>query len=439
MTSKTPTPSGANTPADTPATGLGSAPGIALLILTLAATVQFFDRALMVVILEPLKQEFSLTDAQLGLLSGLSYAAAFALAGIPFGWLADRGNRRNLLVGLLAAWSALVALAGSANSFAALVWTRVGIGAADAGGQPCSVSIISDLYPSQRRATAVAVFFLGVPLGMASGFMVGAMVASQYGWRMGFYLVAVPGVLLALLMLLLVREPKRGASDGLSPANAPAPSLGETLRFMRGQSSLVYLMAASILVTASSSAMMSWIGSLLVRSHGQSLENVGLITGLCMGGFGALGTLLFGWRAERQGSLDMRNQPRMMAVAAAVIAVSGTAVSLMPTVWGAAASLALFASLVAGLNGPTYALTQSLVQVRMRGTSMSTLVVLLNLVGVGVGPALAGVLSDYFAASYGNESVRWAMVCVLVLNLPAVILFARAARSIKADLVRAQG
>jgi len=439
MTAKTPTPSGANTPADAPASGLGSAPGIALLILTLAATVQFFDRALMVVILEPLKQEFSLTDAQLGLLSGLSYAAAFALAGIPFGWLADRGNRRNLLVGLLAAWSALVALAGSANSFTALVLTRVGIGAADAGGQPCSVSIISDLYPSQRRATAVAVFFLGVPLGMASGFMVGAMVASQYGWRMGFYLVAVPGVLLALLMLLLVREPKRGASDGLSPANASAPSLGETLRFMRGQSSLVYLMAASILVTASSSAMMSWIGSLLVRSHGQSLENVGLITGLCMGGFGALGTLLFGWLADRQGALDMRNQPRMMAIAAAVIAVSGTAVSLMPTVWGAAASLALFASLVAGLNGPTYALTQSLVQVRMRGTSMSTLVVLLNLVGVGVGPALAGVLSDYFAASYGSESVRWAMVCVLLLNLPAVILFARAARSIKADLVRAQG
>jgi MFS family permease len=157
-----------------------------------------------------------------------------------------------------------------------------------------------------------------------------------------------------------------------------------------------------------------------------------------MGGFGALGTLLFGWLSDRQGLLDMRNQPRMMAAAAAVIAASGAAVALMPTVMGAAASLALFAALVAGLNGPTYALTQSLVQLRMRGTSMSTLVVLLNLVGVGVGPALAGVLSDYFAASYGSESVRWAMVCVLVLNLPAVVLFARSARTIQDDLVRAQ-
>jgi predicted MFS family arabinose efflux permease len=409
-----------------------------LIVLTLIATVQFFDRALMVVILEPLKQEFSLTDAQLGFLSGFSYAAAFALAGIPFGWMADRGNRRNLLAALLAIWSALVALAGSANSFMALVLTRVGIGAADAGGQPCSVSIISDLYPTQRRASAVAIFFVGVPLGMASGFIVGAIVAGQLGWRTAFYVAAAPGVLLTILLLLLVKEPKRGASDGLQESKDNAPPLSETFAFMRSQKSLVYLMAASVLVTASSSAMMSWIGSLLVRVHGLSLENVGMLTGLCMGGFGAIGTIVFGWVADRQGAKDMRNQPRMMAIAAAVIAISGTAVSLLPTVLGAAISLALFASMVAGLNGPTYALTQSLVKVRMRGTSMSTLVVLLNLIGVGVGPALAGILSDQFATAFGAESVRWAMVCVLMMNIPAVVLFVRCAHTIKDDLQRAQ-
>ena len=409
-----------------------------LIVLTLIATVQFFDRALMVVILEPLKQEFSLTDAQLGFLSGFSYAAAFALAGIPFGWMADRGNRRNLLAALLAIWSALVAFAGSANSFMALVLTRVGIGAADAGGQPCSVSIISDLYPTQRRASAVAIFFVGVPLGMASGFIVGAIVAGQLGWRTAFYVAAAPGVLLTILLLLLVKEPKRGASDGLQESKDNAPPLSETFAFMRSQKSLVYLMAASVLVTASSSAMMSWIGSLLVRVHGLSLENVGMLTGLCMGGFGAIGTIVFGWVADRQGAKDMRNQPRMMAIAAAVIAISGTAVSLLPTVLGAAISLALFASMVAGLNGPTYALTQSLVKVRMRGTSMSTLVVLLNLIGVGVGPALAGILSDQFAAAFGAESVRWAMVCVLMMNIPAVVLFVRCAHTIQDDLQRAQ-
>lgn len=145
-----------------------------LIVLTLIATVQFFDRALMVVVMEPIKSEFALSDSQLGLLAGFSYAAAFALAGIPLGWVADRTNRRNLLALLLAVWSALVALAGSAGSFAALVATRVGIGAADAGGQPCSVSTIADLYPRDKRAGAVAVFYVGVPLGMLLGFMAGA-------------------------------------------------------------------------------------------------------------------------------------------------------------------------------------------------------------------------------------------------------------------------
>ena len=139
--------------------------GLTLALLTAIATVQFFDRALTVVILEPIKREFALGDAQLGVLAGLSYAAAFALAGIPLGWLADRSHRRNLLAALLAVWSAMVALAGNAGHFATLIAARIGIGAMDAGGQPCSVSMIADLYPPQRRATAVAVFYVGVPLG----------------------------------------------------------------------------------------------------------------------------------------------------------------------------------------------------------------------------------------------------------------------------------
>jgi predicted MFS family arabinose efflux permease len=409
---------------------------VTLIVLTLIATVQFFDRALMVVAMEPIKREFALSDSQLGLLAGFSYAAAFALAGIPLGWIADRTNRRNLLALLLAVWSALVALAGSAGSFAALVATRVGIGAADAGGQPCSVSTIADLYPRDKRAGAVAVFYVGVPLGMLLGFMAGGFIAAQYGWRTGFYVAAVPGVVLTLALLLFTREPRRGAADD-GTHDAKPPSLGTTLRFMRGQSSLMLVMAASVLVTASSSAMMSWIGSLLVRSHGLSLQQVGVVTALCMGGVGALGTLVAGALADRLGALDMRWQPRLMAIAAALIAVFGCAVSLLPSVVATAAALALFAACVAGLNGPTYALTQSLVAVRMRGLSMSTLVVLLNLIGVGVGPSLAGVLSDHFAAQYGADSVRWAMVCVLALNLPAVWLFARAARSIREDLARA--
>ena len=137
-----------------------------LIVLTLIATVQFFDRAMMVIVIEPIKQEFGLSDSQLGMVSGLSYAAAFAIAGVPLGWLADRVNRRNLLAALLVLWSGFVFLAGSAGSFVGLIAARIGIGAMDAGGQPCSVSIISDLASREKRAGAVATFYAGVPLGM---------------------------------------------------------------------------------------------------------------------------------------------------------------------------------------------------------------------------------------------------------------------------------
>ncbi len=415
---------------------------MALILLALIATVQYFDRALMVVMLEPIKLEFGLSDSQLGFLSGFSYAAAFALAGIPMGWLVDHTNRHRLLTTVLGGWSVLVALAASTTSFTSLVLARIGIGAMDAGGQPCSISMISDIYPRERRATAVAVFYASVPLGMALGFMLGGIIAGSYGWRAGFYVAAVPGFVLTLLLMLLVREPTRGASDQPIAGQgahqlAEAPRLADTMRFMRSQASLMNLMLASVLVTATSSAMMSWIGSLLIRVHGLSLTEVGLLTAICLGGFGIVGTILFGLLCDRLGARDMRWQPRLMAFAAAMIAVFGIGVALLPGIAATAVALAVFAAFVAGLNGPTYALTQSLVQVRMRGLSISTLVVVLNLMGVGVGPTLAGFLSDAFSANFGADSVRWAMVCVLTLNVPAVWIFWRAGKSIVPDLERA--
>lgn len=414
---------------------------LALVLLALIATVQYFDRALMVVMLEPIKLEFALTDSQLGFLSGFSYATAFALAGIPMGWLADRSNRHQLLAMVLGGWSVLLALAASTSTFTSLVLTRVGIGAMDAGGQPCSISMIADIYPPAQRVTAVAVFYASVPLGMALGFMIGGMVVADYGWRAGFYVAAVPGFILTFLIILLMREPKRGASDNSDETQKRSqqtitPRIMETMRFMRRQASLMNLMFASVLVTATSSAMMSWIGSLLIRGHGLSLPQVGILTAVCLGGFGILGTILFGLFCDRMGKRDMRWQPRLMAFAAAMIAVCGIGVALLPGIVATAVALALFAAFVAGLNGPTYALTQSLVEVRMRGLSISTLVVALNLIGVGAGPTLAGFLSDGFSAHFGADSVRWAMACVLTLNLPAVWIFWRASNSILPDLQR---
>jgi predicted MFS family arabinose efflux permease len=269
--------------------------------------------------------------------------------------------------------------------------------------------------------------------------MGGAMIAAHFGWRYSFLVAAALGLVLTLLLMALVREPVRGASEpgaGAALDPEPAPSMRETLVFMRGQRSLRLLVLGSVLASASSSAMMSWIGSLLIRTHGLDLPTVGLLTAVCMGGFGALGTLAFGWGCDRLGARDMRWQFRLMAGAALSITLLGTAVAMLPTVAAVAVALALFAACVAGLNGPTYALSQSLVLPRMRGVSMSVLVVLINLVGVGVGPTVAGILSDLFAARFGAESVRWAMVCVMLASLPAVLLFLRASVTVRADLAR---
>jgi predicted MFS family arabinose efflux permease len=410
---------------------------VTLFILMLICIVQFFDRALMVVIMEPIKNEFELTDSQLGILAGLSYAAAFAIAGIPLGWLADRIHRRNLLAGVLAVWSVMVALAGSAGHFMTLIAARIGIGAMDAGGQPASVSIISDLYPPKRRASAVAVYYVGVPLGMALGFMAGGLLAAHYGWRTALFVAAAPGALLAIVLLIMVREPHRGASEDLTAAAVGhPPSLMETLRFMKGQRALMHLMAASVLVTAASSAMMSWIGSLLIRIHGLALDQVGLLTAVAMGGFGAAGTLLFGRLADKLGAHDLSAQTRMMAVGAVLIGLLGLVVSLASSIWTVAVALSLFSACVAGLNGPTYALTQTLVRVRMRGTSMSVLLVALNLIGVGVGPTMVGVLSDAFGNVAGQDAVRWAMASVLLFCIPSVLLFWRASRAMNQDIQR---
>ena len=401
-----------------------------LIVLTLIATVQFFDRALMVVVMEPIKSEFALSDSQLGLLAGFSYAAAFALAGIPLGWVADRTNRRNLLALLLAVWSALVALAGSAGSFAALVATRVGIGAADAGGQPCSVSTIADLYPRDKRAGAVAVFYVGVPLGMLLGFMAGGFIAAQYGWRTGFYVAAVPGVVLTLALLLFTREPRRGAAD-VGAHDALPPSLGATLRFMRGQSSLMLIMAASVLVTASSSAMMSWIGSLLVRSHGLTLQQVGLVTALCMGGVGALGNLASGALADRLTRRDARWQLGVPLVGIGAALPLGLAyLALGPRDTALAVALVIaFGFFIAWWVAPSYAALSLVVAPARRGTANAMLMLAGAVGGGGIGPVLTGAVSDLLAGHVSGDPLRWALALMVALLAPSWLAFSSAMRA----------
>ena len=407
---------------------------LTLALLALLSALAFMDRQILAVLLVPVKAEFSLSDLQVGLVTGLGFALAFGAIALPLGRLADRRERRTLVALCRGIGGALAALGAAANGAWTLAVTRMGSAISDAGGGPASLSMIADLFPPASRSRAMSVFAMGASAGSLMALIGGAWFAQRYGWRATLAAIGLGSLAVAVLLRYWAREPLRGEPIAAAGGVATAPMEQGAVRAVLAEPVARWLIVAAALALLAGISFGTWNFAYLVRVHGLEPEAVGWITGLSALG-SVLGNLASGALADRLGALDMRWQPRLMAMGAALIALFGCAVSLLPSIVATAVALALFAACVAGLNGPTYALTQSLVAVRMRGLSMSTLVVLLNLIGVGVGPTMAGILSDIFAARYGADSVRWAMVCVLLLNLPAVWLFARAAHSIREDLV----
>ncbi|MDP1555043.1 MAG: MFS transporter, partial [Hyphomonas sp.] len=229
-----------------------SAPNISgrawvLAVLTLTYTFNHVDRQILVILLEPIKAEFGLSDGQVGWLTGLSFAAFYATLGIPVAMWADRGNRRNIISIALGIWSAMTALSGLAQNFWHLLLARMGVGIGEAGGTPPATSMIADLYPPQERAMALGVYTSGIGLGIMAGFALGGYIYELYGWRTAFFAAGVPGLILALIVRFGIKEPVRGLADQRKD-EGPAPSLGETLKFIFSQSSYLWLLAGCLLI-----------------------------------------------------------------------------------------------------------------------------------------------------------------------------------------------
>jgi predicted MFS family arabinose efflux permease len=240
-----------------------------LMVLTLVYTFNHVDRQILVILLEPIKTELGLKDSQLGMLTGIAFAAFYATLGIPVAMWADRGNRRNIIALALTVWSGMTALSGLSQSYWQLLVARMGVGVGEAGGTPPATSMIADLYPPQERATALGVYTTGIGLGVMLGFALGGLVYEAYGWRMAFFVAGVPGLLLALLVRFTIREPLRGHSEARQD-DRPAPSLKETLRFIMGQTSYLWLLAGCLLICISANAFLVFTSSHLQRTYGLS-------------------------------------------------------------------------------------------------------------------------------------------------------------------------
>ncbi|MBT3459604.1 MAG: MFS transporter [Halieaceae bacterium] len=410
---------------------------LVLVVLTIVYTFNFIDRQILVILQEPIKAELGLSDAQLGVLTGFSFALIYVCAGIPIAWLADRSNRRNIIAGSLALWSGMTALSGMVGSYSQLVLARLGVGLGEAGGSPPAHSMISDYFPPEKRGTALSFYTAGIYLGILFGFAGGGYIAETYGWRNAFFIVGIPGLFFALIVLLLVREPLRGRWDlGQSAAKS---SLNETISTLRQRQAFWWIAFGCAMTSFVAYGNGNFYPSYLMRTHGFTVAEVGFALGLVSGVAGAIGTFMGGYLADRWGQDDKRWY--------VWIPIIGNCLAIVPMTFAILSDNATLVLLVLFpaniLNslylGPSIAMCQSLVSPAMRAMASAVLFFILNMIGLGLGPVIVGILSDSFASVFGANNLRYAMLCALTLGLSGTGCFIMAARSLMADLKKQTG
>jgi len=401
----------------------------ALVMLLLVYTFNFVDRQILGILAPTIKADLALTNTQLGLLGGLAFALLYSTLAIPLAWLADRTSRTWVITLSLAVWSAFTALCGVAGNFAQLFAFRVGVGVGEAGGVAPSYAVIADTFPPHRRARALAVYSLGIPLGSAAGVMLGGYIATSIDWRTAFVVVGIAGLVLAPVFRLSVREPIRSAeASDREPVRRVFGILAHKPSF--------WLLALG----ASASSMLGyglafWLPSLMQRSFGLDLiETAQFYGGVLLLG-GVAGVLLGGVLGDRLGARDRRMYARIPAIAF-VIAVPLFAAGILSSSVIAAFVFFLVPQALAYVwLAPVITAIQHLVPRHMRATASATFLLVNNLVGLGGGSFALGALSDGLSAHYGDEALRYAMLMGLVLYLVAAALMWMASTPLRRDWV----
>jgi len=391
-----------------------------------AYTCNSIDRQVVSVVIEPIKHQFALSDRAVGLLGGAVYTTAFAIACLPIGWLIDRYSRRNLLCILLTVWGGLTLLTGMARSFPALVLARMGVGAAEAGGQPVCLSLLADYFAPAERSTAIGYFYLSTALGIVISFLAGGWVAGHWGWQAAFYLAGIPGILVASVIGLTVAEPRRGRFEGKA---APAHGFREVLVFIWRCRPLLHLCIGMTLTAMTISTQWLWAASLLIRNHGLAIGTAGPIVALGAG-FSALGSAVAGRVADRIGQTSLARRMLVPVVTTALCVPFGIGFALAPSTAVSVVCLVATGFLMGGFLGPCFSAMTILAPPEMRGTMAALLQVSINLVGTGAGPVIVGALSDNFGT---KNSLGDALAVVALANAWAAAHFWRV-RSVLAPL-----
>lgn len=406
----------------------------ALAILTTVYIFNFIDRQILVILQEDIKVDLGLSDTQLGLLSGISFAIFYVTVGIPIARMADKGVRRNIIALSIGAWSFMTALSGAAQNFTQILLARIGVAVGEAGGSPPAHSMISDMFPPRQRATALSIYSMGINFGVLIGFVLGGWVNDWLGWRWVFVVIGVPGLIWALVVRFALDEPPRGHSEQLQ-AVAEAPPLKEVLHVLWSRKSFRHIALAAGLHAFVGYGVGQWIASFFIRTYDlTSTGEIGTWIGLISGTAGAAGTFMGGYICDRMGVRDARWYVWIPAMATVAAVPFSLFVYLVNDY-----NLALWVYIIpyflgAMYLGPTIAMTHGIVSIRMRALASSILFFVLNLIGLGLGPLVTGMLSDLLADRFGSESLRYALVIVVLFYFWSTFHYLMAAKTINEDL-----
>ncbi len=429
----------------------------AMCLLIMISTLAFIDRSILNTVGQAIKDDLGITDLQLGLLGGIAFSLLYGILGVPVARLAERRSRVAIISAAVATWSAMTALCGLAGSFTHLLLARIGVGIGEAGANAPAQSLLADYYPPHRRATAIGILGLATPLGLVVGGIGGAYAAEQFGWRAAFLVVGIPGLLVAVIAAMTMREPARGLSEGRLVDKA-APPFSAVVRKLRDSGSFRHILCAAILTNFIGYSVISFTHPYFVRAYGMSYTDAALAFALMNGISVSGGYLMGGFVTDRLARRDLRYYGWFPAVCMC-LAGPGYALGFLQESWQTGLAILVFPGLFsAAWYAPTYAVTQNLVEPRMRASAVAVLALAMSIVGLSLGPVVTGALSDHFAAGSfqaGNYletcpatvpalieqcraastvGVRWALIAVVSLFFWAAAHFILAARHMRIEL-----
>lgn len=406
-----------------------------LFVLFLANALNSADRSIVNILVEPIRNEFGFSDLQIGIVSGLGFAIFYAAFGIAIARAADRSSRRNLLAAGIAIWSVMTAFTGAARGFGTMLLARIGVGVGEASCYPTAFPLISDYFTPEKRPRAIALFQVGIYVGFILGAVIAGQVAEKFGWRSAFYALGLPGLAVALLVLLTVREPTRGMSEGITlPISGNKGTLGDMLRLLVSDRRFLLLVCGAACLATVSAVMANWGSAFLMRAHGIGQAEVGVIAGPVIGMGGIIGTIsggLLGTFLAKRGGAE--RAPMLVPLIATLPAVPFLLLFIFaPTLPAVLLGGGVAAFLVGMHMGPTVATALSLIPPHNRGLASSLIVLGQLLVGFGIGPVITGLISTVLenGGSDPGEALRQGLLVAPVAAVLAFLCFFAGYRAI---------